>query len=622
MSSDLTEREKIVLKDLALHSSVVNLGIYAFVFGLLSYSHGLWAQNKGLFAGLTLLLVLLGAVRYVAGILVCKNGAKVWSGRVLVWGTVVQGATWTLALGLASYFNPYAPQNLIYFCCQCTASALACLVMMNHRPLIVTYILQSMFGNLVTGLWISQSPMHEASICALAAHLYALVFSLRRHELYTNALVGRLELQKTREAERALFEKEAAQRLLLESRHKELVESRRIAEQASMAKGEFLATMSHEIRTPMNAIFGLSEMLLETSLNRQQREWTETIRGSCDALLTVINDILDFSKIESGKLELNLKSVDPRKVMHEALSVVSKSAELKGLELKSEFDGSIPEAVESDAGRLRQILLNLLSNAIKFTKSGSVTLNATYSDSMLRCSVKDSGIGIAPEKMHRLFKSFSQVDGSTTRTHGGTGLGLVISQRLCAKLGGQVWAESHGALAGDPPSDYQACHQGPGSTFHFMIRAVAVRAEVSHDANVSFDFSELKGLPVLVVEDNPVNQKVLIQMLTRYEVCPQAVSGGIDALELLGKESFPLIFMDIQMPGMDGYATTVAARQLENGRSAWITAITANAFAEDKEACLRYGMNDYLSKPLRQNELAQALQRYLSELKKKSTVAG
>lgn len=505
------------------------------------------------------------------------------------------------------------PGHLSFIILACS-SAVACLSMTANLKILRTYLLICGLSAAIGVLTIDPARFALMALMSLVMLAFLMQQATLNHARYISALLARQELQDARELARQRFESEQQQRSLLEARQVELLESRRVAEQASRAKGEFLATMSHEIRTPMNAIFGMSEMLMESTLTETQRDWAETIRTSCEALLTLINDILDFSKIESGKLEVSSKPVDIRKTVQEALSLVAKAAEKKQVKLSSVIADEVPAYVVSDGGRLRQILLNLLSNAVKFTREGNVGVVVKYSNRLLYFQLHDSGIGIPKDRMHRLFQSFSQVDSSTTRMYGGTGLGLVISQRLCEKLGGQIWVESGGALAGKPPANFEKVNSTQGSVFCFTISAEPTEAPAGVTATgsaVPSDLSQLKGLPVLVVEDNAVNQKVLLQMLKRFEVEAVAVSGGQEALEIVKERKFQLILMDIQMPGMDGYATTVAIRKKHPASETWITAITANAFQEDREACLKLGMNDYLSKPVRQAELTAALQRFL-----------
>ncbi len=398
---------------------------------------------------------------------------------------------------------------------------------------------------------------------------------------------------------------EMKQDAALRDTNRKLKEATHRAEAASRAKSEFLANMSHEIRTPLNAIIGMAELLESDPQGPDALECLETIQSSGDGLLALINDILDFSKIEAGQLKLELVPVNLKHCLETAIQIVSKPAAEKGLSLRICRDPNLPEAVMGDQLRLRQILVNLLMNAVKFTETGEVVLSVRRKGGAKRggfviFSVKDTGIGIPAAKLSELFQSFSQLDASTSRRFGGTGLGLAISRRLAELMGGKIWAES-------------LC--GKGSEFQFQI-PLQPAPSGQHSSNRVHGFTaadKMLGvrcpLSILVAEDNPVNQRLIGMMLQRLGYSSGFAGNGLEVLELAEKTRFDLILMDIQMPEMNGLeaAKELAVRFRDRTRPQ-IVALTANALESDREASQLAGMQDYLTKPLRMEQLASTLE--------------
>ena len=382
-----------------------------------------------------------------------------------------------------------------------------------------------------------------------------------------------------------------------------LADARAAAEAASRAKSEFLANMSHEIRTPMNGVFGMAELLADTDLTPLQREYLGTLHASADGLLNVINDILDVSKLEAGKLHLEEAELDLVEVVDDTMKTLAVRAHQQGLELVHRVAPDAPSCVLGDALRLRQVLLNLVGNGVKFTERGEVSLEVTVARESMETwgahfAVRDTGVGIAPDEIERLFAPFEQADMSTTRRHGGTGLGLTITRHLVERMGGRVWVEST---------------PGEGSTFHFTarFRVAPPGATVADDSGIA-----LAGRRALIVDDNATNRRVLEELGAGWGLRTTSVDSGPAALASVeaawtAGEPYEVVLLDVRMPGMDGFAVAEAMRPNPHMAGATIVMLTSDDRSQDQARCEALGLSAYLVKPITRRDLLRSLQRAL-----------
>lgn len=446
-------------------------------------------------------------------------------------------------------------------------------------------------------------------VFAIALILIILLFYQLFKLSKTNKIVKHQNIENKKQKEEI-----RRQNARLEEINRDLHTAKEKAEDAAQSKSLFLANMSHEIRTPMNGIIGMSNMLKKTSLTSEQSDALNIIVNSAENLVTIINEILDFSKIESGNLDLENIAFDLHHEINNVTKLLKTKAEEKGLTLSSSISPFVPRWVSGDPVRFKQILINLVNNGIKFTEKGYVRISVTVEDrvnnrSVIRLEVTDTGIGIAEETKKKLFKIFSQADASFTRRFGGTGLGLVISKNLVERMGGYLGVESK---------------IGQGSTFWFTItldeatpKQPAITSEAQPSSNQSLTEQSKKSesiqqkRKILLAEDNLVNQKVASMVITRLGHSVDVAGNGLEALDKFKQNQYDLILMDIMMPEMDGLEATMAIREIEKNdgskKPIRIIALTANAMREDRERCMAAGMDDYLSKPFKPEDLEKVL---------------
>lgn len=569
-------------------------------------------------------------------LLVLFSGVRAWIARAFIRGSrspraarrcaaatrvfaAASGFTWGYATVFLVPADPAGQVICLLFYAGAVASGLATLspISFGYASLLLPFLLPFAISMLLAGggrVWVSFSAVLYIVMMLFISRTYRRgIREILELRLANEGLAQRLGGERNFIAGiNEDLKRQIAERELAETR---LIAAKAEAEAASRAKSQFLANMSHEVRTPMNAMLGMTELLIRTPLDARQRHFTQVALESGQSLLHLIDDLLDLSRIEAGKMVLRVTEFSVRGLMQEVLDLMAPQAAMKDLRLAQSIHAAVPDHLRGDANRLRQVLVNLVSNAIKFTEHGSVTVAleiarnaadapAVSKDVRLRCSVTDTGIGIAEEARPRLFKPFSQADESTTRRFGGSGLGLAICRQVIEAMDGEIGFSSEA---------------GRGATFWFELDLPVPEAARARElGNAAPLASHLSGR-VLVVEDNAVNRTLLAEMLTMLGLNVSMAGNGAEALSLLEGQHFDVVFMDWHMPQLDGVeaARRIRAREAAGMRPGakplTIIALTASAMPGDSEACLEAGMDGYIAKPFMFDEIIEVLRRTLPQ---------
>ncbi len=568
--------------------ALVAPGVYFLIFMLISVGNQLWQKNIILYGSIGVVLIIFGVLRFLSSWKIHKPTLQTFSvfGNSLTWGLFCFLTLKESAFSAASFALLLATAGI------CSGTILT----FTHSFKLSKIQLTNMLVPILCGLVVGGGK--EGLFCGAMVAVY-LSYMLFRAKAITQA-----------------FDEDLKKTELISTQKNELEIALKDAMMAAEVKNEFLSMMSHEIRTPLNGIIGLSEVMAgDRNLDSKHKEMIETVRECGKSLQIIVNDLLDFSKIESGKIELEEIDFDLNSCLVSSLKIFENLALKKNIKMELKMATDMPIFVRGDLNRIRQVFVNLMSNSLKFTEQGQIviTVNSEKKSADLfefHFSISDTGIGISKNNFSKLFQVFSQVDASMARQYGGTGLGLAICKKLCRLMGGDIQVESE---------------VGKGSIFTFNIPLMLSLAKpqqiLAKPLEDQAEKSTEKPIRILIAEDNLVNQQVLLAYLSKigsFKI--EARVNGQEILEEFQKNQYDLIFMDCQMPKMDGYEATRRIRQLETFRRIPIIAITAHALKGDSEACFQAGMDDYLSKPVLPESLLQVMEKWLGiELKNKKT---